>query len=168
MTSQKSMRGRFTDQITRLEQQHLQETAELLDAMEARFGPEVADIVDQVVAERTRRTWEQIARNQSSNSLEEMLGLIWSPETLAGGYTVSFESRADGVMAWVHHCPVAKMARKMGVTKWANHLICKGDPSIVEGFNPQLGFRFIQSMMEGSACCQQFYFKKESEDGQGK
>jgi predicted ArsR family transcriptional regulator len=162
MTSQKRMKVSFKDQIARLEQQHLQETAELLDAMEARFGPEVADIVDQVVAERARQTWEQIARNLGSNSLDDLLSLIWSPETLAGGYAVSFESCTDGVTVWVHRCPVAEMARQMGVTKWANHLICKGDPSMVEGFNPQLGFRFIQSMMEGSDCCQQFYFKKES------
>jgi L-2-amino-thiazoline-4-carboxylic acid hydrolase len=161
MTDQPTLEERLREQSANLERQHLKDTVELLEALTDRFGPQVMEVVDQVVADRSHRTWEQIARDHGNNSLEELLRLIWSSETLSGGYEVTFKTQANGVMAWVLRCPVAEMARQMGVEKWANHLICKGDPFMVEGFNPRLGFRFIQSMMEGARCCQQFYFMKE-------
>jgi predicted ArsR family transcriptional regulator len=161
MVDKRTTKARLKEQSALLERQHLMETSELLEALERHFGSEVVDIVDRVVAERTRLAWEEIAQREGHNSLEDLIRLVWSAETQSRGYDLTIEPQGKGVMVWVRRCPVADMARQLGVQKWANHLICKGDKYLVEGFNPRLGFQHIQAFMEGGKCCQQFYFVKE-------
>lgn len=161
MADQRVIEARLKEQSALLERQHLQEISELLEALERRFGPEVIDVVGRVVAERTHRAWEEIAQREGRNSLEDLMRLVWSSETRERGYELTIEPQDNGVMVRVRRCPVAEMARQLGVQKWANHLICKGDPFMVECFNPRFGFQHLKSLMEGDECCQQFYFAKE-------
>jgi predicted ArsR family transcriptional regulator len=161
MADKRTIKTCLKEQSARLERQHLQETNELLEALERHFGPEVVDVVGRVVAERTRRGWADIAHREGRNSLEDLLRIVWSSETRERGYELTIEPQDNGVMVLVRRCPVAEMARQLGMQKWANHLICKGDPFMVEGFNPRFGFQHLKSLMEGDECCQQFYFIKE-------
>jgi len=147
-------------QLENLEHSHMRNTIELLDALKQRFGQEVVDIVDKVVAERTLREWTAIAENAKANTLDDLIRSLWSSKVRSRGYKFTIERGETGVSVLCTRCPVHELARELGATEWMNHLVCKGDPHIVEGFNPKLGFRHIKSLMEGQDACQQLYFKK--------
>ncbi len=148
-------------QLENLEHSHMRNTIELLDALKQRFGQDVVNIVDKVVAERTHREWTAIAENAKANTLDDLIRTLWSSKLRSRGYKFTIERSETGVSVLCTRCPVHELARELGATEWMNHLVCKGDPHIVEGFNPKLGFRHIKSLMEGQDCCQQLYFNKD-------
>jgi predicted ArsR family transcriptional regulator len=148
-------------QLQNLEHLHMRNTIEFLDALKHRFGQEVVSTVDKVVAERTNREWTAIAENLGTNTLDDLIRTLWSSKLRSRGYKFKIERSETGVSVLCTRCPVHELARELGATEWMNHLVCKGDPHIVEGFNPKLGFRHIKSLMEGQDCCQQLYFNKD-------
>jgi predicted ArsR family transcriptional regulator len=162
-TSRKSSRidQTLNRQLSLLERRHMQNTIEMLDSLKQRFGPDVAGIVDNVMAESTRREWAGIAHQARSNTLDDLISRLWSPEVRSRGYEFTIERSERGVMVVCTRCPVHDLARELGSTEWVNHLVCKNDRYIVEGFNPKLSFRHIKSLMEGQDCCQQLYSEND-------
>lgn len=43
----------------------------------------------------------------------------------------------------------------------ANYIFCAGDPYIVEGFNPKMGFKRTKTLTLGDDCCDHFYYYKD-------
>jgi predicted ArsR family transcriptional regulator len=138
----------------------MRDTIELLESLRRRFGEEVVDVVDKTVKERKLREWKKIAQNSKGNTLEDLVRTLWPSKQRDHGYEFTIERSEGKIQVLCTKCPVHEMARELGAVEWVNRLVCKGDPHIVEGFNPKLGFQHVKSLMEGQNCCQQLYFEK--------
>jgi predicted ArsR family transcriptional regulator len=144
-----------------LEREYMRDTVELLESLRRRFGEkEVFDVVDKTVKERKLREWKKIAQNSKGNTLEDLVRALWPSKQRKRGYEFTIDRSEGKTQVLCTKCPVHEMARELGAVEWVNHLVCKGDPYIVEGFNPKLGFQHVKSLMEGQNCCQQLYFEK--------
>ena len=131
-----------------------------LDALHERFGAKLIEVIEMVVAENSRLDWAEVARRETSHTIDDLIRLLWEPGREKGcAYTV--EARDDGVQIHCTYCPFAELGKKIGGTKWLYHLLCMGDPYIIEGFNPEMGFRRTKTLMEGDECCDHFYFMRE-------
>jgi predicted ArsR family transcriptional regulator len=130
-----------------------------LDALYERFGAKLIQVIEMAVAENNRRDWAEIARRETGHTIDDLIRLLWEPGRERGcEYIV--ETREDGVQIHCTHCPFAELGKRIDGTKWLYHLVCMGDPYIVEGFNPDMGFRRTKTLMEGHECCDHFYFMK--------
>ncbi|MBN1430182.1 MAG: L-2-amino-thiazoline-4-carboxylic acid hydrolase [Anaerolineae bacterium] len=131
-----------------------------LDALQERLGPIVVDVIEAVVAQSSRRVWTEVAQQETSKTIDDLIRVLWEPgRGRLFDYTV--EIRDDGVQMRCTRCFYADLGKPIGGTKWFYHLLCMGDPDIVEGFNPKMGFRRTKTLMEGHDCCDHFYFMKE-------
>jgi hypothetical protein len=138
------------------------DTIALFDDLSGRFGRDIiASVIDKVVAAHIRPEWEENGRKQTSTTLDDFIRLMWGPLPEAG-FDVEIENRADGVQIHCTRCPHADTGNKNGVAFWFYHLVCSGDPHAAAGFNPEIGFRRTQTLMEGHPCCDHFYYMKDA------
>jgi len=156
---EKTLEEQLREQRRALNRQWGERLNTILDAMKARFGPEAADVLDELTAKETRQQWAEIASTETSHTIDDLIRLLWDPLT-AKGFGFTSEHREDGVQMHCTRCPIVDYAKKTGGLEWAYHLYCVADPHIVEGFNPQIGFRRTKTLMEGHECCDHFYYMK--------
>jgi len=153
----------MNEQRRTLEHEYFRDMVELLEVLKQRFGNEVVDVVDDVVKERKLREWRDIAQSSESNSLANLVRTLWPPQQRERGYEFTVERNTGRIQVVCTKCPVHELAKELHATDWVNHLVCKGDPYIVEGFNPKLGFEHVKSLMKGEECCKQVYFEKDKQ-----
>jgi hypothetical protein len=147
------------DALTKLDWKDLAIIAQL-DALHEQFGPKLIQVIEMVVAENTRRDWAETARRETSHTIDDLIRLLWEPGR-ERGWEYSVKIQKGGVQMRCTYCPFAELGKRIDGAKWLYHLVCMGDPYIVEGFNPGMGFRRTQTLMEGDACCDHFYFMKD-------
>lgn len=143
-----------------LERINLLNQVEILRALKDRFGPEVSSVVERVTEEQVRKEWVEIGRKEKSNTLEDLVRLIWEPIREIG-YEFTIEKYGDETHVICTNCPTYNRAKELGVDDWIYQLVCCGDPFIAEGFNPELGLRFEKTPVNGDICCHQVYFRKK-------
>ncbi len=132
----------------------------LFEDLSERFGRDfVGRIIDRVVAAHIQPEWEENSRKEPSNNLDDFIRLLWEPLP-AAGFDVSIEHMPEGVQIHCTRCPHADIGRRNNAAFWFYHLVCSGDPYAAAGFNPRIGFRRTQTLMEGHPCCDHFYFIK--------
>ncbi len=135
----------------------------LLEEMGDRYGCDfVGRIIDSVVAAHIRPEWEENGRKQVSNGLNDFIRLMWEPLP-AAGFDVTIDHLPDGVQIHCTRCPHAETGLRNNASFWLYHLVCSGDPHAAAGFNPKIGFRRTQTLMEGHPCCDHFYYIKKSD-----
>jgi predicted ArsR family transcriptional regulator len=132
-----------------------------LNVLQERFGTKVIEVIEMVVAENIRREWAEIARKKNSHTIDDLIRLLWEP-LREQGFEFSMEKQDNGVQMRCTRCPHVDLGKELDETKWLYHLVCQGDPYIVEGFNPNMGFRRTKTLMEGHECCDHFYFMKDA------
>jgi predicted ArsR family transcriptional regulator len=132
----------------------------LLRGLEERLGDPVVAAVDDTMGEAVRAEWARLAEQTGSNTIEDLIRLLWEP-LRAQGFEYTQEQRADGVQMRCTRCPVADRAREMHTADWMFRLDCGADEHIVAGFNPKIGFRRTKTLMQGNDCCDHFYYYKE-------
>jgi predicted ArsR family transcriptional regulator len=133
-----------------------QELIPMLNRLKDTFGDSVIEVIDIVVADCNRRDWQEIARREQSNSIDDLLRLLWKPLPELG-FEFTEEHQEHGVQMHCTRCPHVEVAQKLGAEEWLYHLVCNGDPYIAEGLNPQIGFRRTKTLMQGHDCCDHFY-----------
>jgi predicted ArsR family transcriptional regulator len=158
--TKQTMEEKLREQIELFQRRNLEEKAALLNALKQRFGSDVINVVARVVAEQTRQEWAEIARKEERNSIDELIQLAWEP-LHAVGYEFTIDHRHDGVQVHCTVCPIYNMTRELGIVEWGYHFHCSKDPQVVEGFNPNIGFRRTKTLMEGYDCCDHFYYIKD-------
>jgi predicted ArsR family transcriptional regulator len=131
-------------------------TINILDRMKKRFGPEVYEVVEEMVAERTLNQWSQIAKGEKSHTAADIIRLLWEP-LKTRGFEFTVEYKEDGIQVYCTKCALYDLAREINGTDWMFYLNCGTDPHIVEGFNSDIGFRRTKTLMEGHDCCDHFY-----------
>lgn len=138
------------------------DTLDLLNELGKRFGRDiVASVIDKVVAAHIQPEWEENGRKQPTTGLDDFIRLMWEPLPSAG-FAATITRQPDGVQIRCTFCPLAETGLKNDAAFWMYHLVCSGDPYAASGFNPQIGFRRTQTLMEGHPCCDHFYFMKNS------
>jgi hypothetical protein len=138
------------------------DTLVLFDDLVGRFELEtIAGVIDKVVAAHIRPEWEGNGRKQPSTTLDDFIRLMWGPLPEAG-FTVEIEHQTDGIQIHCTRCPLADTGNNNGAAFWFYHLVCSGDPHAAAGFNPKIGFRRTQTLMQGHPCCDHFYFMKDT------
>jgi predicted ArsR family transcriptional regulator len=128
----------------------------VLNELWTRFGAKVASVVRGIVHENARRDWVEIAARQPGRGIEDLIRLLWEPLGKAG-FEFTSEKRSDGVQFRCTRCPHVAVARQLGAEDWMTLLLCGADFGMVAGFNPTMGFRRTQTLMEGHDCCDHFY-----------
>lgn len=147
------------DELTALDWKNPDIIAQL-DALHERVGEKLVEVIEMVVAENTRRDWAEIARQKSSCTIDDLIQVLWEPGR-ERRFQYTMEVREDGVQMHCTYCSFAELGKRIGGSKWLYQLLCASDPDIVEGFNPEMGFRRTKTLMEGHEYCNHFYFMKE-------
>ena len=133
----------------------------LFNSLGERFGRDlVGCVIDKVVAAHIHQEWEIVGREQPSRGIDDLVRLLWEPLP-SQGFDISIEKQPDGVQIHCTLCPHADLGKRINGSEWLYHLVCSGDPPMTAGFNPNIGFRRTQTLMQGQSCCDHFYFMIE-------
>jgi fumarate reductase iron-sulfur subunit len=156
----KTLEEKLAEQRWQMNRDFMVQTIDMLNRMKERFGEEVYEVVQEMVMERTLKKWSQIARNEESHTIADVIRLLWEP-LKAKGFEFSFEQKGDGIQFCCTKCAHHDLAREIDGTDWMFYLKCYSDPYIVEGFNPKIKFRRTKTLMEGHDCCDHYYEYQE-------
>ncbi|MBU7018672.1 MAG: L-2-amino-thiazoline-4-carboxylic acid hydrolase [Theionarchaea archaeon] len=132
----------------------------LLNEWEEKFGPEVHDMVREIIAKKTCKVWASIAKEEENNTIEDLIRILWGALREAGG-EFSVEETKDGVQIYCTKCPIASAYKEIGREEYGLLFHCITDPYIVEGFNPEIEFRRTKTLMGGDDCCDHHYSMKK-------
>ncbi len=133
----------------------------LLEACERAFGKAtVLAAIDRVVAESIRPEWAALARKEGKNGIADLARLLLVPLQGAPGWTLALAEERGGLQLRCTACPHAALGKAQGISEYVAHLVCGGDPHLVEGFNPRMGFRRTRMLTAGDDHCDHFYFMK--------
>ena len=131
----------------------------ILKVMKERFGEEVYDIIVKENSERVKQGWRKKAEEHGDNSIESLIKILWEP--LQSEFEWTMEKTDAGVQMKCTKCPTAERALRLGVEEQFYYEICKNDWSVVEGFNPNIGFTMTKTLMQGDDYCNHFYYYKD-------
>ncbi len=148
------------EQIFRM--QHSTEMARLIRAFKERFGDEAYQVAAQLNGNKAFSEWRELARKSENNSIESLISLLWEP-LKSQGFEYEFEKTNDGFQMKCTRCGFYELAKYCGITDEAFYMVCEADPYIVEGFNPNIGFKRTKTLMQGHDCCDHFYYYKNKE-----
>lgn len=143
----------------RSEKRHLDEKAEIFQALVESLGEQAVDVILRVKGERTRRQWHGIAEQQAENGIDDLVRVLWKSAP-PGFFEFTVEKHGEETHMRVTKCLFSHIATELGVNEWGFRLFCEDDPHIVEGFNPEMGFRRSKTLMEGHDCCDHCYWLK--------
>jgi len=129
----------------------------LLDALKAEFGSKVVDVVRAKASGDACAMFHTLAEKIGKNSIDDLIAFLWEP-LRAKGYAFTMEKVDGGVKMNCTACPFATMYRAMGGAEWGYALYCAADEDLTKAFNPKIGFKRTQTLMEGHACCDHEYF----------
>lgn len=139
--------------------------ASLLASAEREFGrARVLEVIDLVVATHCRREWAEVARRAGRNGVDDLARLLLLPLRDGQGFEFTLEPRNGGLQMHCTRCPHADLGKALGISEWVAHLVCGGDPHIVAGFNPRMGFRRNRMLTTGDDHCDHFYFMPDREE----
>jgi hypothetical protein len=139
------------------------ELGELLRAGERRFGKAtLLEVIDRVVAENIRPEWAALAAREGKSGVADLARLLLEPLRTAPGWSLSMTDERGGLQLHCTRCPFATFGREQDLSEWMLHLVCGGDPHIVAGFNPKMGFRRTRLLTAGDDHCDHFYFMQEA------
>ena len=155
-TDNKMLEEKLAEQGRQMSKDFMSQTIAILDRMKTRFGPDVYSVVEEVMAERARSRWFEIARRQKSCTIDDLIRILWEP-LKARGFEFSIERKGNGVQVYCTKCVHYDIAREINGTDWMFFLKCATDPYIVEGFNSKIVFRRTKTLMQGHDCCDHYY-----------
>ncbi len=139
---------------------HNVEMARVLRILKERFGEGVYEEIVKQNGERSLKEWEEIAKNNGGNTIEDLIKVLWEP-LKNEGFEYSFQETEDGVQMNCTRCGLYEMAKHLGITEEAFYMYCASDPYITEGFNSDIGFKRTKTLMQGHDCCDHFYYMKK-------
>jgi predicted ArsR family transcriptional regulator len=138
---------------------HFRQIVALVRAMEAQYGLDVQKAIEHIPCDQAREKWAQRADAKDDHSLEGLLETLWAP-LKERGFEFTREDKLGGVQYVVTKCPKADLARGLDAVDLGFMFFCATDACLAEGWNAQIGFQRTQTLMEGDAVCDHFYFMK--------
>ncbi|MCL2109000.1 MAG: L-2-amino-thiazoline-4-carboxylic acid hydrolase [Oscillospiraceae bacterium] len=138
---------------------HFTETAKLIRAFRKNFGEETYAIVVKQRGEQAFDTWRKIAADNASNTIHDLIKLLWKP-LQNEGFEYQVCETESGVKVNCTRCGLHDLARHCGITDEAFYMFCECDPYITEGFNPNIGLKRTKTLMQGHDFCDFLYYYK--------
>ena len=137
---------------------------ELLKSMHNNYGNMFADLIEFIMKEKMLIVWNEQSCLCRTHTCKDLVRELWdSMAELGFEYTAT--ETDEGIQIRCSRCPYNETVENDDDRKWLYHLFCSGDPYIVEGFNPQMGFRRTKTLIEGDSYCDHFYYMRTgSED----
>jgi predicted ArsR family transcriptional regulator len=136
---------------------YIQQQIGLLDALKAKFGDGVADVVRGKASADACAMFRTLAEKTGCNSIDDLVNVLWEP-LRAKGYAFTMEKTDSVVRMHCTACPFAAMYRALGGAEWGYALYCAADADLTKAFNPKIGFKCARTLMEGDDCCDHEYF----------
>lgn len=137
--------------------QYIKQQIVLLNALKKELGPTVCHLVEEANNREICQTFYNLAQQTGQNSIEDLLKLLWEP-LRSRGYDFTVERRDSGVQIHCTACPYATLYRALGGAEWGYTMFCAADAALTQAFNPHIGFKRTQTLMEGQEYCDHFYF----------
>lgn len=131
----------------------------LLKAMEAQYGDRFVELIEMIMKKKMLTVWQNESKEYDSHTCRDMVKALWEPMQELGFEYTATETN-EGIQMRITRCPYADVIESDDDRKWLYHLFCSGDPQIVEGFNPDMGFKRSKTLVEGDECCDHFYYMK--------
>jgi hypothetical protein len=128
--------------------------APLIERLGSEFGRDrVIELAREVVVGVARSQGGELARSIGGNDLDAFAASMdnW---TRGGALEIDVVEQGDGVFAFnVTRCRYAEMYRSLGIPELGALFSCDRDGTMVEGFNPDIGFERTQTIMGGAGHC---------------
>ena len=159
METQKAMNQQsFLQAMREVHVTYVKQQILLLNALKNKFGSAVVDVVQQANSQAICHTY--LAQATSDGTIDDLINVLWEP-LRSKGYEFTIEQTDEGVQMECTACPWAMLYKNLGGAEWGYQLYCAADESLVESFNPTIGFKRTKTLMEGHDCCDHFYFIKD-------
>ena len=130
----------------------------LLEKYENEFGPETEQRVLEIIAEETKAAWKSVAERRGDNGVQGIIDTLWESFRNAGG-EFTIERTENSAQIHCTRCPIADTYHKIGKPEYGLIFHCSTDPHIVAGFNPNMEFKRIKTLMMND-CCDHYYYLK--------
>lgn len=137
--------------------------APLLEAFGREFGRErVLEIARDVIIQIACEQGAQLAQNAGGDTLRH-----FSESTAAWKKDDAIEIEVlelseDRYSFNVTRCRYAEMYKSLGIPELGALLSCNRDFSLIEGFNPDVTLTRTQTIMQGAACCDFRFERRQS------
>jgi hypothetical protein len=136
--------------------------APVIDALSREFPRErIIEIVRDVVIQIAQEQGRAMADAGGDRSLTGFAATL-EPWQRDDAMRIEVIERNDERFAFdVVRCRYAEMYRALGVPELGAALSCNRDAALIEGFNPGITLTRTQTIMQGAACCDFRYQRKE-------
>lgn len=128
--------------------------APLIDRLGEEFGRDrVVELAREVVVSVARSQGGELAAALGGNGLASFADSMdnW---TRGGALEIEVVEQSDEVFAFnVTRCRYAEMYRSLGIPELGALFSCDRDGTMVQGFNPAIGFERSQTIMGGAGHC---------------
>jgi len=139
---------------------HMKDKIALFNALQEKFGVEVAEVIERTESEKSKSEWRAIAASNNAGSLDDFDRLFWQP-LKAMGFEYTLEKGDNYLKFNCTKCPIFEMAKKIPEgTRWMYRHTCCADFAIAEGFNPSIELTRTKTLMRGDECCDHLYTVK--------
>jgi len=136
--------------------------APFIEAMSAEFGRErVLAIAAEVIVRIARQQGAELAERMGGCSLAHFITALEAWKKGDAMQLRVLEQSERHFHFDVTRCRYAEMYRQLGIPELGEILSCNRDQALIEGFNPQIGLRRTQTIMQGAALCDFRYDLKE-------
>ena len=137
--------------------------APVIDALAREFPRErVIEIVRDVVIQIAREQGRAMAETGSDRSLTAFAATL-GPWQRDDAMRIEVIEQNDERFAFdVVRCRYAEMYRALGIPELGAALSCNRDAALIEGCNPEITLTRTQTIMQGAACCDFRYQRKET------
>ena len=150
----------FLKRVRELRKEEFAARVDNLKALQEVFGEQVVEIITAQEGRKAEQMWRVMAQQHGRNDIRGIQETLWKLVVELGvEFTVT--ETPDSAQFHVTRCPLAEMARELGEPEWGYVIYCSVDPNIVAGFNPAMGFRRTQTLMQGHPYCDHFYYMKK-------
>jgi hypothetical protein len=136
--------------------------APVIDALAREFPRErIIEIVRDVVIQIAREQGGAMADAGIDRSLTAFAATL-GPWQRDDAMRIEVIEQNDQRFAFdVVRCRYAEMYRALGIPELGAVLSCNRDAALIEGFNPDITLTRTQTIMQGAACCDFRYQRKE-------
>ena len=136
---------------------HMQDKVDLFEGFRNQLGDDVYKTIEKVESDRGFRQGQFLAEQTDDHSIESLIRMVWEPLRIKG-FEFTMEKQDDGIQIRCTQCPVFEMAKQCGATQWFFHHTCQADADVARGFNPHIGMKRTQTLMQGNKVCDHFYY----------
>lgn len=123
-------------------------------ALMARFGPGVVDVIRETTIAQTRERLK--AAPLARRDLEAVKAELWDHMGAPFEWKLA-ERTATRLRFEVVRCPLAEVMRRQGAPELGFAYFCAYDVGFCEGLNPALRFTRTKTLMMGDGCCDHTY-----------